>query len=125
MPACQVYQLPGFRICMNLKAYQYIFKGILSILLLCRPPSNSVSRNAFTIRIASDSLINLAGNEQIFASLCNLARRLISSFQHNALLIPWCLFTVMFIPLPVPQIEIPRSKSPPETAFARGWPKSG
>ena len=87
---------------------------------MCRPPSNDVVRNVLTIRYASDSEMNHPGKVRILASLCALDKRLISSFQHKAALIPGCLFTTMFIPLPVPHMDIPNSYSPAEIAFASG-----
>jgi hypothetical protein len=64
--------------------------------------------------------MNQPGKARILASLCALDNRLISSFQQIADLIPGCLLTTMFIPFPVPQIEIPKSNSPAATEFARG-----
>ena len=81
--------------------------GIFSILRKCLPPSKDSSKKTSTIFLASFSLINLDGKEQILASLWCLARLAISVFQHKADLTLWCLLTVILIPLPLPQNTIP------------------
>jgi hypothetical protein len=61
---------------------------------------------------------NLAPRHSIFALLCSLASLAVSSFQQTAALIPLNLFAVILIPIPVPQINIPKSALPVETASA-------
>ena len=63
--------------------------------------------------ISDDELleINLAGRAKILALLCVTPNTASSLFQHRADLIPLCLFTLIFIPFPLPQITIPFSAS--------------
>ena len=60
-----------------------------------------------------------------FASLCSLLKRTLYISEHRAALIPLCLFAAMEIPIPVPQIKIPRSASPSIILFAALSAKSG
>ncbi len=57
-----------------------------------------------------------------FASLCSLVICAVSVSAHNAQRIPLILFAVMEIPMPVVQITIPFSHSPPATASATARP---
>ena len=45
--------------------------------------------------------------------------------QQRAARIPWCLLSVMEMPLPLPQSAMPMGSSPFSTAHARGWAESG
>ena len=71
--------------------------------------------------LAVSNEIKRAGREHTFALLCIRASREISSVQHSAALMCWCLFIVILIPLPLPQSEKPIFTSCFSTAIANGW----
>ena len=89
------------------KSFQAYFIGILFIRFWWRPPSNCVEKNSVRIMSASSVLMKRPGITRILASLCWRARCAISAFQQSAARTPWCLFSVILIPFPLPQIAIP------------------
>ncbi len=89
------------------------------------PPQNPLSEKYEQWKWRDFQGIKRAGSEQIFASLCCLAREAISSFQHRAALTSACLFRTILMPFPEPQMAIPLLSSPLATADAKGCATSG
>ena len=87
---------------------------------MCLSPSNEEFKNVFTISIASPGPTTLSPIVKILASLCCLVAWALNVSEHNAALIPGTLFAAIPIPIPVPQINIPKSNSLFATASATG-----
>lgn len=85
----------------------YSVTGIFSTLRWWRPPSNGVEKNLVMISSASWLVTKRPGITSTLASLCWRASPAISAVQHNAARMPWCLFSVIFMPFPLPQIAMP------------------
>ena len=84
---------------------------ILFILLACLSPSNSAPKNAFTMSIANPLPTTLSPIVSLLAALCSLVACALNVSEHSAALIPGTLFAAIPIPIPVPQINIPKSNS--------------
>ena len=85
--------------------------------LACLPPSNSVEKYSSIIESACFSSIYRPGMTSILESLCRRVMCAISGDQHNAARTFECLFNVIAMPSPVPQIAIPFDITPSSTAL--------
>ena len=84
-----------------------------------------MSRKVSTIIVASPGPTTLPPIANIFALLCSLVAFAEKTSWQSAHLMPFTLFAVMEMPIPVPQIRIPLSASPPATAKATFLANSG
>jgi len=72
----------------------------------------------------SSAVKNLAPKHIMFELLCTRVIAADSSFQQTAALTPLNLFAVILIPIPVPQMSMPKSAFLRETSSAPFIPKS-
>ena len=71
------------------------------------------------------TLTNRPGRARMFVSLCRRLSSAISGVKQSPARMPRNLLAVMLMPMPLPQIRIPRSNSPAATRPATAAPKSG